>query len=180
MSQIDIPKNERGVIRVFAVNRSALEVAATLKTTPKEALAAELLGAPGLDTSGAELFAVSDLEGVGLAGYLADGYAVEEAQLARDRTRLEALDGYVLLVFSDSFDGKAARLDPGQDVTLIGTYSEFQPDLAGAPVTAESAKPFSGTPGQTPPTAPRGRAGSALVVMAIAAGIVLLLWWLLA
>ncbi|XDA99288.1 hypothetical protein AB1M95_05105 [Sulfitobacter sp. LCG007] len=180
MSAITIPKGERGTIRVFAVNLPPAEVAAALKSGSPAELASKLLSAPALDTASTEIFPVSDLEGVGLSSYLADGYAVTGSEIARDRARLDALDGYVLLLFSDSFGGQEARIDPGRDLTLVGTYSEYQPELSGDPVVSESAKPFTGTPGQTPPVAPRGRAGSALVAMAILAGLILLLWWLFA
>ena len=127
---------ERGQIHVFAVNRPAADLAAALDAKPKADLARELLRAPHLDTSSTELFALSELSGVGLAAYLSEGYAVDAAQIAPDRARLDALDGYVLLLFSDSFHGKETQLTPGADVTLIGSYGEFRPDSAVLPLSA--------------------------------------------
>ena len=104
---------------------------------------------------------------------------MDAAQIAPDRARLDALDGYVLLLFSDSFHGKETQLTPGADVTLIGSYGEFRPDSAVLPLSADTAKPYSGTQGLTPPTPVRGPAGSALTILAVVAACLILLWWLL-
>ncbi|TMM55524.1 hypothetical protein [Sulfitobacter sabulilitoris] len=177
---IHIPKGERGKIRVFAINRPVPEILSALETMSKPDLARDLLANASLDTATAEIFPVADLVGVGLAGYLADGYAVDEAQIAPDRARLEALDGYVLIVFSDSFGGEEVTLTPGADLTLIGTYSEFEPVTDLPPLTADSAQPYTGAPGVTPPAPARGPAGSAMAVMAVIAALALLVWWLFA
>ncbi|MGZ2256711.1 hypothetical protein [Roseobacter sp. A03A-229] len=176
---IDIAANERGVIRVFAINAAADEIAQQLKTLPKADLARQLLDAPHLDTTSVELFPVSDLTGMGLAGYLAEGYAVADSTLNTDRAKLDALDGYVLLLFSESFKGAAAMLTPTATLTLIGTYAEAQPADSGPPIDTDSAKPYSGAAQMTPPTPARGPAGSALVALALVVLSGLALWWLL-
>ncbi|WP_299830351.1 hypothetical protein [uncultured Roseobacter sp.] len=177
-TSIDIQKNERGAIRVFAVNLSPAEVTETLQTLPKADVARQLLGNPHLNTASAEIFPVSDLTGMGLSSYLSEGYAVEEAEIGADKSKLDALEGYVLLLFSDSFRGVEMTLTPGAELTLIGTYAEYTPSGAAPPITTDSARPYSGTPGMTPPTPPRGPAGSALVVIALAVLLGLGLWWL--
>jgi len=98
-SSIVIPRHEHGVIRVFAISRPIAGVARALKQQPKAALATELLGHP-VTSDTVELFALSDLTGVGLSRYLADGYDIEPEALRADHSRLEGLDGYVLLLFS--------------------------------------------------------------------------------
>lgn len=176
---IDIKANEHATIRVFAVNKAPSEITDTLATMPKADLARQLLGDPHLDTSSTEIFPVSDLTGMGLGAYLSEGYAVQPKQIARDRSRLDALDGYVLLLFSDSFAGKSARLAPGEALTLIGTYTEVQPASSAGPIAAESAKPYTGPAPAAKQAPKRSPNGSAAIVVLIAALLGVALWWLL-
>ncbi|MFK7746449.1 MAG: hypothetical protein AB8B47_15450 [Roseobacter sp.] len=145
MSTIEISTNEQGVIRVFAVNRAVADMADALKTRPKADLARDLLNAPHLDTTTVEVFPTSDLAGVGLAGYLTEGQGVPSEQTEPDKPKLDALDGYVLLLFSKSFNGQDMTLSTGPEVTLIGTYTQDSTDWS-APVdlSTPSAQPYSG------------------------------------
>lgn len=177
---LHIPQGEHGKIRVFAVNRPVGEMQSALQTMSKQDLARDLLANASLDTSTAELFPVADLTGVGLPGYLTEGYAVGTAQVDPDRARLDALEGYVLIVFSETFGTREMTLTPGADLTLIGTYTEFEPSQDVTGLTADSARPYTGVATMTPPTPPRGRAGSAMAVLGIIVGLGLIVWWLLA
>ncbi|GFE52233.1 hypothetical protein So717_39860 [Roseobacter cerasinus] len=174
---IRIPQGERGKIRVFAINQPPEEIATALKKQPKADLARELLNAPHLSTTSAEIFPMSDLAGVGLAGYLSEGYAVEDDALAPDRAKLDALDGYVMLLFSDSFGGAAAELEPGPTLTIIGTYAELRPSGTTGAIDTDSARPYSGASGVTPPAPARRSAGSSVMVLAAAGLLGLGLWW---
>jgi len=172
---VPLPKAERGVIRVFSVSRPMPDMARALGQRSKAAIAGDLLAHPVTDTQ-IELFALSDLADVGLAGYLAEGYDIDAQALSADRARLDGLDGYVLLLFSGVSDAGAVTLHPSADLTLIGTYSEPRARHAAAPIAAQTAKPYSGT--NTTPDAPRrGRAGSILSVAALLL-ILLLIWWI--
>lgn len=173
---IDIPASETGAIRVFAVNRNPREMAKAFEEKDGAALVAEMLG-QSLPVGGYELFPVKDLTGVGLKGYLQEGYAVPSDQLAAQRPRLDALEGYVLLVFSQAFGGKAATLNPGPDLTLIGTFGETQPDMRAMPMEAEAAKPASGALQQTPAPPPKGPAGSAMAIAGVVALIAIAVIW---
>jgi hypothetical protein len=102
-----------------------------------------------------------------------------EASLAEDRRKLDALDGFVLLLFSDSFNGAAAQLAPGPGLTLITTCTEELPDQTSRPTMTASAAPYSGALMTEPVPAPRGAAGRVLVGLAVTTGLALLLWWLL-
>lgn len=178
-TSIDIPAGETGRIRVFAINQPAEQVKAELGQMPVSDLARKLLESPHLDTASAEIFPVADLSGVGLAAYLAEGYAVSQDAIAADRAKLDALDGYVMLLFSDSFAGAAAILTPRADLNLIGTYAEFQAEGGGKPVRAESAKPYSGV-APTPADPPaRSGTGSIIVLLAIVIASGVALWLLL-
>lgn len=178
MTTVKIPKGEHGQIRLFAVNRPIDAMAHDLRLREKSDVLNDLLGTE-IPESGAELFAVADLTGVGLPRYLTDGYAVTEAQIARDRVRLEALDGYVLLLFSSAFDGRETTLELGSDLTLIGTYGEEVPVMSAPPLTADAALPYTGVPTMTPKIPPKGRAGGALIAAALVVAALLILWWLL-
>ena len=176
MSQsITIPRGERGAIRVFAINRNPVEMEVALSRQPKPDLARELLDAPHLNTLGTEIFPIKDLEGVGLAGYLSEGYAVPDEQLSADRSKLDALDGYVLLLFSNSFGGQGGTLDPGPDVTLIGTYGETQPDNSASALAAESAAPYSGAGARPVPIT--NRRGNFLPIAILVMVALAVLWW---
>ncbi len=178
MTTLNIPKGEHGQIRLFAVNRPTEAMARDLHSAEKPAVTADLLGfAPPPGT--AELFPVSDLTGVGLPRYLTDGYAVTVSEIARDRSRLDALDGYVLLLFSSAFEGREKTLEIGPDLTLIGTYGEEQPAMVAPPLMSDAAQPYTGAPNLTARTPPRGKAGGALITVAIIVLIGLFLWWLL-
>ncbi|WP_299624953.1 hypothetical protein [uncultured Tateyamaria sp.] len=140
---LDIPANERGVIRLFALSMTDAE-AKTLKDNPT-AISAALGG--DLDTEFVEVFPLSDLEGVGILSYLSEGNAVPEDQLTPDRAKLEKLGGWVLIVFSQAFGDAATTLAPQPALTLIGTYGETRIDYrATETVTSEAAKPFTAPP----------------------------------
>ncbi len=137
---ITIPANETGVIRVVALSMSDAEAKALKKDR------AALIAALGLDIDPdqTEIFPLADLDGLGLAGYLHEGNAVPLAQLSPDKAKLEALDGWVLIVFSRAFQGGAATLTPAPALTLIGTYSETGTDWRATEIIeADSAKPYS-------------------------------------
>ncbi|OZB17046.1 MAG: hypothetical protein B7X55_06930 [Rhodobacterales bacterium 34-62-10] len=151
---LTVPADEHRTIRVLAVNLPEAQVAAMLRDAPPAApgelpeipAAAALLNWPALDTRHTALFAVRDLTGVGLTGYLTEGLGLEDAQIAPDRSRLAALDGYVLILLSRAFGGQAVTLDIPPALTLIGTYREksapvlFEPLPAGGAQDAPSGK----------------------------------------
>ena len=123
-----VKANERGMVRVFALSMTDAE-AQILKAngedgddnpTPQE----RALGAAALDAGYVEVFPIKDLADLGLAGYLETGNGIDPAQFAPDRQKLEALDGWVLCVYSAAFGGQAQTLNPAKALTLIGTYSE--------------------------------------------------------
>lgn len=172
---IDIPPNERGAIRVFALSLTDTEAKA-LKSDPAAVNAA--LGAE-IDTEQVEIFPISDLEGIGLAGYLTEGNAVPPAQLVPDRAKIDKLSGWVLIVFSRAFGDAAMTLTPAPALTLIGTYGETPIDYrATETVTSEAAKPFTAPP-ETVKKRPSDAAMSgrvatvALIVMFALTGIVI-------
>jgi len=171
-----IEKAQAGVIRVFAISRPMADMARALQQQPATALASALLGHPVSDDD-VELFAIADLAGVGLPRYLTDGYDVDPDALRKDRARLEALDGYVLLLHSRVAHAGDVVLSPTAELTLIGTYTEPAADHVAPPLAVEAAMPYSGA--RAAPVAPRrSRIGSAITGLATLL-ILALIWWIL-
>ena len=176
MTDISIPRGEIGRTRVFALSMTDTE-ARRLRDDPQEQMT--VLGADALDPSGTEVFALSDLGGMGLAGYLREGADIQEAELARDSAKLAALDGWVLLVHSLAFGGNGATLSPDRRLTLIGTYEQTSVPSAQIELQSEAAKPYTGSPELAPIPTPRRKAGGSVVVALIALVVLGLVWWLL-
>lgn len=169
---IDVPSNERGMIRVFALSMTDKEARA-LKDDP-EAIGTAL-GA-SVDAQHVEVFPVSDLEGIGLVGYLVEGNAVPPEQLSSDRAKLEKLGGWVMIVFSLAFGDRATALQPAPTLTLIGTYGETRTDWrATKTVEADSAKPYSAPP-ETVKKKPSDAAMSGRIAMIALLVLGLLTW----
>ncbi|WP_299610545.1 hypothetical protein [uncultured Tateyamaria sp.] len=169
---INVPQNERGVIRVFALSMTDDE-ARTLKDDP--ALIEAALGT-SVDAAQVEVFPVSDLEGVGLVGYLAEGNAVPMDQLNPDRAKLDKLGGWVMIVFSLAFRDCETTLSPAASLTLIGTYGETRTDWrATETVEAKSAQPYS-APAETVKKKPSDAAMSGRIAMIALLVLGLLTW----
>ena len=175
-ARLTIPADDHRTVRVFAVNLPEAEVNAILRDTPpgppgalpQTPAAATLIGWPALDTSQTELFAIRDLTGRGLTGYLTEGLGLDEEAIAPDRTRLAALDGYILIVLSRAFAGQALTLDIPPALTLIGTYRETSAPIRFEPLPAGGAQDVPVTRPRKPVSnaAMSGRvAMAALVVM---------------
>ncbi len=172
---LTVPGNEAGVTRVFALNLSAEEAR---KFVDGDAASLEAaLGAERVDPAHVQTVRTADLEPLGLSGLLTEGFAAPEQAVARDKAKLDALDGHVLIVGSRAFGGAEVRLRPSAQITLIGTYRD--------PATVPSFEPIrsDATAGTVPPpegpqsATPGPRMGSGLLVVAalvVAAVIVLL------
>lgn len=180
MKPIEIPQNEHGVVRVFTLSMTGAEARALRDnggpTSPQE----KALGAALADAGGVEIFAVSDLGALGLAGYLREGIDADEAQISRDRAKLAAVDGWVMVVYSAAFGGAAATLRPIPALTLLGTYTMMRPNRDAIPLESAAAQPYTGVPDATPPVAPGGRPAGAMVVVGLVVLTALILWWALA
>jgi len=178
---IPVPASERGVLRLFALDM-APEQARFLR---EPGAAAQVLGVGELDPENVDIFAINDLEDLGLEGYLSEGCGISADQIAPDRERLRGLTGWVMVVRSRAFGGRAVRLTPADSVALTATYNEpatdWSDDRSAGPFDVESAKPNSG-PGRGLRRAPRAdrnrarRIGAVVfaVIMAVVTGAVLM------
>ena len=185
--KLTIEAHETRVTRVFAVNLPETQVAAMLRETagqtaaqsgdlPETPAAATLLGWPELDTRQTELFAVNDLTGLGLPGYLVEGLGLPEEQINADKARLSALEGYVLIVLSRAFNGRSIDLELPAEVTLIGTYRETSPPVQFEPLPGSGTGGTPNEPHHKPVSdaAMSGRiATAALVVLFVLTGLVI-------
>lgn len=171
---IKVPRHEQGTTRVFALSMPQ-DKARALRDDPAHQQA--LLGVETLNSAGVEVFPLSDLGDLGLAGYLREGVDAQEAQLRRDRAKLAALEGWVMLVHSSAFAGNAVTLSPAPELTLIGAYSQTPAETETIPLEAEAAQPYTGTPAPAAPQAGEKNSSGKIVVAVLIVLALLLLWW---
>ncbi|SDX15994.1 hypothetical protein SAMN05444358_103202 [Ruegeria halocynthiae] len=160
MSDLTIAPHEHGVIRLFTLNMRPQEA----KFLREPGAADQVLGVDGLDLKHIDIFPVSDLEELGLFGYLNEGCGVSEDQL--DRDKLDRIEGWVMVVRSAAFGGRATKLTPDPRLRLIGLYTEEATNWTGGVIKTQSAKPFSAPLPPTEDDRPR-RFGSSLIVILI-------------
>lgn len=179
---LSIAPNERGVVRIFALSMTDTEALALREnvrvgensSTPQQIA----LGASNLDSEFVEVFPVSDLSDLGLVGYLETGSGIDPDQLASDKAKLSALDGWVLIVYSAAFGGLAQELSPNKSLKLIGRYHEPLPNWRGPPLEpVKSAKPFTGSANKQPASSTAAQSFRlGRIVVAILAMLVALIW----
>jgi len=172
MNKLIVAPHEHGVLRLFSLNMRPEEA----KFLREPGAVDQVLGVQGLDPKQIDVFPVSDLEELGLFGYLNEGCGVSEDQL--DRNALDAVEGWVLVLRSAAFAGKGATLKPDPRVRLIGLYTEEATNWTGGPIETESAKPFSAPQGTSQDDRPRriGSAALALLILLVIGGV---LWLIL-
>jgi hypothetical protein len=158
MNNLTVASHERGVIRLFSLDMRPEEA----KFLREPGAADQVLGVDGLDAAQIDIFPVSDLEDLGLYGYLHEGGDVSEEQL--NRTMLEAIEGWVMVVRSAAFQGHATKLNPDPRVRLLGLFTEEATNWTGGTIETESAKPFSAPQNPVEHNAPR-RIGSAMLAV---------------
>lgn len=134
---IHIPEGERGHIRVFSLNMRP-EQARFLR---EPGALAQVLGIDDIDLNHVEIFPLSDLEELGLGGYLTEGCGIRAGDVAADREALDKLEGHVLLLRSHAFQGAETRLTPAEQIHHIATYAEPDTKWSAQKVTSESARP---------------------------------------
>ncbi|WP_240931903.1 hypothetical protein [Parasedimentitalea denitrificans] len=130
----------------------------------------QVLGIEDINLDQVEIFPISDLEDLGLVGYLTEGCAVPADHITADRERLMELTGHVMLIRSRAFGGEETRLTPAEQITFIGAYGEDQTHWTGAQIQADSAKPYS-----APRLSPRANRAKARRIGASIFAVVMLL-----
>jgi hypothetical protein len=136
---------------------------------PEGGALSRALGAP-VDAARTELFAVGDLDGMGLRDYLAQAHEAERAALDADAARLDALSGDVLIVTPRALSARA-ELAPAPQITHIGSYPVPAANQAAAPLPpAEPARddpPRIANEGTSVDDGPSGRRIAVIVVIAL-------------
>lgn len=132
---LDVKAHEHGITRVFVADADP-DAPQTPLTAEK---AAELLGGKDIDARKIEVVASGALEGMGLSGYLVDGYGIPAEDVAPDRPELDSLTGQVVLIPSSAFSG-AQRLSPEPALRLVGAYSESPSEAHEVMSPAETPK----------------------------------------
>lgn len=184
-SKITIPALENGVIRVFALSLSEQEAKVLRDTAPADDGSSPLktaLGATRIDPEHVEVFAVADLSEMSLPDYLLEGAGATAAALEKDRGKLAALEGWVLVIYSSAFAGTAQELAPAASLTLIGTYPQEGTDWSGdMDLRTRSAAPNQSAPPETPtkkrPSDAAMSGRIAMLALLVAFGVVGLMLW---
>ncbi len=178
---IEIEPGERGRLRLFTVSLddAALRdrINPDLPADPERpflAAAPTLLNQPALDLPQVELFDVADLAGLGLPGYLATAYDITDEQIAPLRSKLNALDGYILLLLSEALPAPGP-LAPEPALTLIATFDTPQAEISMKRLTSDTGRGTLAPPQSAPPPQGRSAPSGALILTAVIAA-ALLLW----
>ncbi|MDU9003111.1 hypothetical protein [Sedimentitalea todarodis] len=163
---LTVSANETGVLRLFALDMRREQIRFLHEPGALE----DILGVTGLDPQHVEIFPVSDLDDLGLPGYLIEGHAIPEDQIADS---LAETTGHVLLVHSRAFGGRAASLTPAASLSPLGAYTVTPTNWTTQPQPApDSARRRSGSPQSPRAARARSRAigGSifAMVMMLVA------------
>ena len=137
--QLNVTADERGIVRVFSLEMPPEK--ARFQAEP--GAAAESLGVQALDPAHVEIICLSDLDEIGLSGYLTEGCGVPETEIAPVANRLDTLEGYVMVVFSQAFTTTPIALKPAPDVKPVAAFGTARTDWSATAMSAESAKPFS-------------------------------------
>ncbi len=174
MFAVDLPGEEIENFRSAKINSDG-----ELSEWPLE----DALGFTFLDEDHIELFPVSDLEDLGLTGYMVEGLGIAQKDVEEDAARLAAQKGWVLVVRSAAFDGVAQTLSPKAPLRWIGTYKEDGAPVHFEPLPDASAKGPAPTAGQTPPV-PSSNPHMILLLALVALPLValvlgVLLFWIL-
>jgi hypothetical protein len=106
------------VVWVLAIDMPASACEALKANTP--ALTAAL-GIAHIDDAHIEIFDVETIRDYGFAKYLTEAHGMNATQVDPETAMLAAIEGHVLLVFSDALDGQT--LAPNAPLRFIGRYS---------------------------------------------------------
>ncbi|WP_208347400.1 hypothetical protein [Pseudaestuariivita rosea] len=124
-TQITIPAKEKGVVRIFSVNPPEPFNPAD-DDAPQWLLTA--LGLSHLPEESYELFPIRQLDGIGLSGYLTEGWGISTDELAQLAPQLDALKDHVLLLRPNAFDTETT-LAVQQPVRYVATLQEDRPPV---------------------------------------------------
>ena len=168
-----VSEHEFGTVRVFT---TALDAEDASNITAQNVH--KLLGDIALKSEKVEVVPTRALEGLGLTGYLREGYGVAAEDLAGRAAQLDSVVGLVVLVPASAFDGRAQLIDPHPSMRFLGLFHEDKatpPRPMAVPEAAEGALETPKAKEKAQPTTGRQRSWFiALGALLIAAALVLL------
>lgn len=175
---LQVAEGERETVRILALDLPPADAKAlAARTEPNGAPPplAQMLGVEALDFDHVEVFPASDLQGVGLSGYVADGLGVAEAAIAADAEALDAETGYVVILHARAFRGEPAALRLAPELRPLAAYglAQAKPAKVTSP-RAGAGETLADAP-QTPDLGPPARLPRALVLIALVGAAVLIL-----
>lgn len=145
--RIEVPAGETGVVRLFAVDLPPEDIEDFADFEREGWPLISALGLYDLNPSYVEIFPVSNLDDMGLPGYLTEGYSIDPDDLRDDRQFLGNIRGHVALISSGAFRGKAQTLRLSHPLIWLGTWSEPRPELDLAPIRSDAAQGTTGDVG---------------------------------
>ncbi|MEM6576857.1 MAG: aspartate carbamoyltransferase catalytic subunit [Pseudomonadota bacterium] len=139
----DIRAGERGVVRLFRID---LPEEAVARFSDNDTLTGrwplkEALGVEDINERFVDIFAIRDLDDMGLTGYMTEGLGVSEDEIAPHLERLNALDGHVVVVLSGAFKGLAVTLLPRAPLRWVGTFFEDRPAVKFEKLPSDGSEP---------------------------------------
>ncbi len=129
--QMSITATEHGIVRLFAIETAQRFEHADLN---------EALGVEALDETHVDLITLSDLDELGLEGYLTLGMGIPAAEVEAMRAQLQPLKGTVVLLRSAAFQSKATTLTPKAPLRWIASFGETPLDTTSRQITSAAAK----------------------------------------
>lgn len=148
---LNIPANERGVVRVFALSCPPEQA----RFLQEPGALAQAMALTELDLEHVDIIQITDLEELGLAGYLREGLGIAESDLAPVLADLNHLEGWALILRSAAFGEQDANVPLPDWMTPVATLNEPGTNWQGSAIPTESAKPHSG---KVPPRVARAEA----------------------
>lgn len=141
---MDITATEHGVVRLFAIETAQVFDHRDL---------ARALGVDSIDENHADIITISDLDELGLEGYLALGMGVAPEEIEAMRPQISALKNDVALVRSAAFKGEATQLRTQNPLRWIASFGEVPLDTTSKPIETDSAEGIiTGPPPEIRPT----------------------------
>ena len=163
------PRDPR--IHVFSVSDGKLKLAhqtylSQLSEQPADTVVLPDAFGAAIDATYAEVFAIRDIEPMGLRDYLTQAHDIPAETLARDAARLDGLAGDVVVLAAGSLDG-VRTLYPRPELTHIGSYLTVEADNAPRDLPPAVKEPHLAEPDSSPEPPVRRGLIPAIVVLAL-------------
>lgn len=113
-----VSSQEFGTVRVFALTDD------DSMPVPEVRVIGKMLGDVALVADKVEVVKSRAIEGLGLTGYLREGYGIAEEELAGRRGQLDTIDGVLVFLPTSAFGGVPQTLSPAPGLRFVGLFHE--------------------------------------------------------